>query len=256
MEERLKDKPWIAEHLIPDFPVTCRRLTPGPGYLEALQKENVEFVPTEIKRITETGIELVDGKHHDLDVIVCATGFDTTFKPHFDITGRNGVSLADTRVPHPKTYLSIASRGFPNWFEVLGPNSGVGSGSLLIIIEREIDYAVKVVKKLQKERYKSIEVKQEAVDDFDEYVDSYFRRTVYSQNCRSWYKMGSKDGRVAALWPGSCLHALHALDEPRWEDYEFEPLDVGVKNRFYYLGNGWTEPERLPGGDRAPYLVR
>ena len=84
--------------------------------------------------------------------------------------------MAETRYPQPKTYLSIANRGFPNWFEILGPNSGVGSGSLLIIIERSIEYAVKVVKKLQKERYKSIEVKQEAVDDFDQYVDTYFKR--------------------------------------------------------------------------------
>ena len=68
--------------------------------------------------------------------------------------------------------------------------------------------------------------------------------------------MGTKDGRVAGLWPGSCLHALHAFEEPRWEDYDFEPLDEGVKNRFYYFGNGWTEAERVPGGDRAPYLVR
>jgi hypothetical protein len=68
--------------------------------------------------------------------------------------------------------------------------------------------------------------------------------------------MGTNGNRVAGLWPGSNLHALHALDEPRWEDYDFEPLDKGVKNRFYYLGNGWTEPERDPEGDRAPYLVR
>ena len=58
----------------------------------------------------------------------------------------------------------------------MGPNSAVGSGSLLIMIEREIEYAIKVIKKLQKERYKSIEVKQQAVDDFDEYLNAYFPR--------------------------------------------------------------------------------
>jgi hypothetical protein len=60
----------------------------------------------------------------------------------------------------------------------MGPNSGVGAGSLLIIIERLVDYAVKVIMKLQKERYKSIEVKQEAVDDFDEYIEAYFKRVL------------------------------------------------------------------------------
>ncbi|KAL0562502.1 hypothetical protein V5O48_019585, partial [Marasmius crinis-equi] len=73
MLKRLSAKPWIAESLIPDFPVACRRLTPGPGYLEALCKDNVEFVREEIKRVTPTGIENVDGTHRELDVIVCAT---------------------------------------------------------------------------------------------------------------------------------------------------------------------------------------
>lgn len=59
MLKKLAKKPWIAEHrlslafgsgspltlielaVIPDFPVACRRLTPGPGYLEALCEDNV-----------------------------------------------------------------------------------------------------------------------------------------------------------------------------------------------------------------------
>ena len=84
--------------------------------------------------------------------------------------------MAHAREPYPKTYLSIANRGFPNWFETMGPNAAIGSGSLLVMMEYEVDYAIRVVKKLQKERLKSIEVKQEAVDDFDEYITAYFPR--------------------------------------------------------------------------------
>jgi len=99
MEEKLQKKAWIADHLIPEFPVACRRLTPGPGYLEALMEDNVEFVPTHIKCINETGIELVDGKHHDFDIIICATGFDTSFKPQFDIIGREGCHFVPQPIP-------------------------------------------------------------------------------------------------------------------------------------------------------------
>ena len=72
--------------------------------------------------------------------------------------------------PHPKTYLSICTDGFPNWFMSLGPNSAVGTGSQLIIMEREIDYAIEAARKLQREHLKSIEVKSKAVRDYDEYV--------------------------------------------------------------------------------------
>lgn len=73
--------------------------------------------------------------------------------------------------PHPITYLSICTDGFPNWFSALGPNSAISSGSLLIIVEREVEYAAAVLFKMQRERLKSIEVKKEAVEDFDQYLE-------------------------------------------------------------------------------------
>ncbi|THH07656.1 hypothetical protein EW145_g3232 [Phellinidium pouzarii] len=252
MIKRLKKKPWIADHLLPDFPVACRRLTPGPGYLEALCENNVDFVPTNIKNVTETGIELVDGTHHELDVIVCATGYNA-FQYPFSVIGRGGKTLNERYSPHPETYLTVCTDGFPNWFMALGPNSGVGSGSLLVLIERQVDYAVAAAKKMQREHLKSIEVKKEAVADFDEYLEHYFQRSVFSEKCRSWYKMGKEEGRVVGLWPGSCLHAAKTLQNPRWEDFNFEQLG-DRKNRFFWLGDGSTYNEKHMVGDRAWYL--
>ncbi|KAI0761050.1 hypothetical protein BD413DRAFT_617293 [Trametes elegans] len=253
MKAKLAKKPWIAEKLIPDFPVACRRLTPGPGYLEALCEDNVDFVSAPIKRITEHGIETADGKHQDLDVLFCATGYDTTFQLPFKIIGRDGLDLNDKWSPHPVSYLSIAVDGFPNMFMSFGPNSGVGSGSLLALFEYQIGYAVQAVAKMQRERLKSMEVKARAVRDFDQYIDAYFPKTVYSEKCRSWYKMGKEEGRVAGLWPGSTLHALKTLSNPRWEDYEYELADP-VENRLHWLGDGQTHDEKALTGDRAWYL--
>jgi len=253
MLRRLASKLEIAEHLIPDFAIGCRRLTPGPGYLEALCQDNVDFIPTEIRQISPTGIETVDGKFNELDVIVCATGFDTSYQLGFPVIGRGGVKLSDKYKPHPKLYLSIALDGFPNWFQSLGPNSAVGSGSLLILIERQVDYAVQATLKLQREHLKSMEVKPEAVEDWDVYLEHHFSKTVFSERCRSWYKQGKEEGRVVALWPGSCLHAARALEHPRWEDYNYEPLN-GHTNRFFWAGNGTTVAEETPGADRAWYL--
>jgi hypothetical protein len=250
----------------------------------------VDFITSEIKRITPAGIETVDGQHQELDVIVCATGFDTSYKLGFPFVGRNGVDLADRFSPHPETYLTVCADGFPNWFMALGPNSGVGSGSLLVVIERQIDYAVMATCKLQRERLKSIEAKPEAVRDFDEYLEHYFPtvsltayhferdlnelfQSVYSEKCRSWYKMGKEEGRVAGLWPGrilvcrfviwiligiwnlgSCLHAVRALANPRWEDFNYEYLDGEPKNRFYWLGDGQTYNEKTFTGDSKTHV--
>lgn len=74
-------------------------------------------------------------------------------------------------MPHPRTYLAVAADGFPNMFQALGPNSAVGAGSLLLVMERQVDYAVAATLKLQRERLKSIEVKREAVDEFEKYID-------------------------------------------------------------------------------------
>ena len=98
-------------------------------------------------------------------------GYDASFRLPFTVVGRNGRTLNDRFSPHPETYLTICTDGFPNWFMALGPNSGIGSGSLLVMIERQIDYAIEAVKKLQREHLKSIEVKKEAVADFDEYLE-------------------------------------------------------------------------------------
>ncbi|KAK0199132.1 FAD/NAD-binding domain-containing protein [Armillaria mellea] len=251
MVQRLAKKSWIADHIIPDFGVACRRLTPGPGYLEALCEENVDFVPSPIKVVTPTGIETEDGDHKELDVIVCATGFDTSWRFPFSFIGRNGIELSEKFASDPRTYLSVAVDGFPNWFQALGPNSGVGAGSLLLLMERQVDYAVSATLKLQRERLKSIEVKSEAVDDFDDYLMSYFPTTVFGEKCRSWYKAGKEEGRVSALWPGSTLHATKALKHPRWEDFNYERLDP---NRLHWLGNGNTVADKTPGSDKTWYL--
>ncbi|KAI0644767.1 FAD/NAD-P-binding domain-containing protein [Trametes meyenii] len=253
MQEKLAKKPWIAEKLIPDFPVACRRLTPGPGYLEALCEDNVDFVSSPIKRVTERGIETEDGKHQDLDVIVCATGYDTSFQLPFKILGRHGIDINERWKPHPVSYLSVTVDGFPNMFMALGPNSNIASGMLIPLLEAQVMYAVQATAKIQRERLKSMEVKSRALRDFDQYLETYFSKTVFNAKCRSWYKMGKEDGRVVGLWPGSPLHGIRALTYPRWEDYDYE-LEDTIENGLYWLGDGQTYNEKTLTGDRAWYL--
>lgn len=261
MKARLASRPDIAENLIPDFPVSCRRLTPGLGYLEALTAPNSQFIPAEIKRMTEDGIETVDGTHRSYDVVIAATGFDTSFKPRFPILGQGGVNLQDLWSDYPQTYLGLCQDRFPNWFQVGGPNTGIAVGLLIPMLEKEAEYAAGCIRKIQYQRIKSMAVKKQAVQAFQTYVDAYFPRTIFTKNCPSWYKNGKPDGRVMGLWPGSTLHHLRALEQPRYEDYEYTYIgsdqsdDPG--NLLRWLGNGITvaEVEAKPG-TRAWYYPR
>lgn len=116
MRRKLATKPEIAGHIVPkDFAVGCRRPTPGNGYLEALCEGNVEVITSSIAEITPKGIRTSDGVEHEIDVIVCATGFDVSWKPYYPTIGREGRSLSEEWKDVPSTYLSITVPHFPNY---------------------------------------------------------------------------------------------------------------------------------------------
>ena len=251
MKKRLAKKPEIVDALTPSFAVGCRRLTPGPGYLEALVEDNVDFVSDKIVSIIPKGVVLENGRTIEIDALVCATGFNASAPPPFHVYGKNGVSVQERFKPHPETYLGMAVNGFPNFFMMLGPNSGVGSGSLTILIETQGDYIIKCIRKLQKENYLSMTVKAERVRDFSDYCGQYFKKTVYMDECNSWYRSeGGKGDRITGLWPGSTLHCLETLRAPRWEDFEYDSKD---QNGLAWLGNGWSATQQGLG-DPAWYM--
>ena len=201
MRARLAPNPELAESLIPSYSLGCRRLTPGPGYLEGLVNSKTNVITTGIARVDERGIITTDGKHRPVDAIVCATGFNTKFLPRFPVIGKNGVSLASKWAKVPSTYLSMTVDGFPNYFLCLGPNSA-NLGGLLLLVERQVDYFTQLISKLQRDGIRAMSPKASAVNDFTRYCDEFLEQTVYTTNCRSWFKGGTSDGRVSVAWPG------------------------------------------------------
>ncbi|KAH6985392.1 hypothetical protein EDB80DRAFT_821927 [Ilyonectria destructans] len=251
MREKLDGHEDIFTTMLPKFAAGCRRLTPRPGYLEALKKDNIEFISTPIDEITTKGIKLTSGEEVELDVIVCATGYDVEAPPMFEVMGRNGTTLANRWKPQIESYLALAVDQFPNFLIVGGPGSGLGSGSLVSVFEAQGDYVVKAIRKMQKEDYATIEIKPERVADFSQYIDEYFKNTVYTDECSSWYRHGKKGARIVALWPGSSAQCLEVLRSPRWEDYLFESADL-TGNHLRWLGNGWSTV--LKEGDPSWFL--
>src|SRR5262249_34908077 len=116
MRTRLSKKPEIGDLLVPkNFAVGCRRPTPGNGYLEALCEDNVTVVSSDITEFTPKGLRTADGEEHEFDIIVCATGFDVSWRPHYPTIGRNGVDMSKYWKDTPNTYLSITVANFPNY---------------------------------------------------------------------------------------------------------------------------------------------
>ncbi|KAL5444079.1 hypothetical protein PMIN06_008501 [Paraphaeosphaeria minitans] len=220
MKQRLKSAPRILDALLPSFSPGCRRLTPGPGYLEALTQSNVAFITSNITKISPNAIHTADGATHEVDALICATGFHANTFPPFPVVGSNGLTLRGKWSARPTNYLSHSTSSFPNLFTMLGANSAIGSGSLTCMIENVGDYVIKAIRKIQKEDIAAMSVKSAREEDFTEYVDAYFQGTVFAEKCNSWYK-SKADGKVVGLWPGSTLHCIEALRSPRWEDYHY-----------------------------------
>ncbi|OAL38360.1 hypothetical protein AYO20_02419 [Fonsecaea nubica] len=251
MAKKLSGRKDLIEKMVPtNYAVGCRRPTPGNGYLECLtndEKCEVTFSP--IQEITEDSIITTDGKERKIDVLVCATGFDVSFRPRYPIVGQRGIDLRDAWKDQPYTYLSATVPDFPNYFMINGPFGPYGHGSILPVIEIITRYLEKFVEKLQTEDVKYFAPKMEAVEDFRRHRELFLKRTAWSSPCRSWFKGGTVDGPIM-MWPGSRLHFFEAMAKPRYEDYDWAYNSV---NRFSYFGNGFSQRE-MDGNDISWYI--
>ncbi|KAK4935997.1 hypothetical protein LTR10_023044 [Elasticomyces elasticus] len=250
MRNRLNGQKRLADALIPKtFPVGCKRPTPGNGYLEALLEDNVHvYCEGGLSQVTEKGFLDPEGVEQEVDVIICATGFDTSWVPRFPIIA-NDVNLQDLYSSKPIGYLGVGAPRMPNYFTFYGPYGPLGQGSAMPMIELFASYIMKAIQKIQFEDIKSITPKTEIIDQYAEHTDLFNRRTVYDAPCRSWFKGGTYDGRIM-LHPGTRLQYMELLSSPRYEDYDIKYRNG---NAWYWLGNGFSMRD-LDGRDLTPYL--
>lgn len=242
MRQALNNNECLCKELIPDWTLGCRRLTPGEGYLESFLLPNVTLEKSPIETITATGVRTFSGSQYDLDVLICATGFDTSHIPHYPVTGRDGITLVQKWDPEPESYLSLACPDMPNYFIFTGPNATVGHGTLITSMTWTAEYIVKWLRKIAAEDIKSVAPTQAATDEFVRYGDEIHKTLVWTAGCKSWYKNHRVDGRVTATWPGSALLYREILlgrgGDLRGEDWD---IRYNSKNRWRgVMGNGTT----------------
>lgn len=239
MKKRLKKKPELLETMVPDFGPNCRRLTPGPGYLESLTEDNVEYIQMHIKSPTQTEIVTEDGIPREVDAIFCVTGANVDFVPPFTIEA-NGVDLKkawkhDGDIGRPRTYLGLAARVFPNLSFIAGLHGAGPSGTVPHRAEVQLPHYAKLLRKIFTQGIRTMTSKEDAVQDVTNYTDAFFATTVLTNNCSSWANGGRPGAKIHGHWPGSAAYVTIVRRQPRWEDWDYDYLNSSV-NCFAYFG--------------------
>jgi cation diffusion facilitator CzcD-associated flavoprotein CzcO len=199
----IKD-PGLRERVTPHFAFGCKRVLISNDYYPALAADNVDLVTDPIAKVTGSSIVTADGTEREIDVLVVATGFHTTELPITEhITGRHGQTLAEQwRDSGMTAYKGTTVPGFPNLFFIVGPNTGLGHSSMVLMIESQVAYIRDAVKTMRKGGYDVIEVDQAATDSYNDALQGRMKRTVWSVGgCDSWYL--DAHGKNTTLWPRS-----------------------------------------------------
>ncbi|KAF5561492.1 sterigmatocystin biosynthesis monooxygenase stcW [Fusarium napiforme] len=241
----------VQKKLVPDFPVGCKRILPsGDQFLYAIKKDNVQAIYSGVKEITEAGCISDDGQHYEGDVIIAATGFNTSFIPRYPIHFK-GHNLQEDWSTSITGYMGVGISECPNSFTLAGPWSPISNGPVIAPIEAQADFVCSFIDKYQTEpSMHSMSLKAAVCYDFKTYMAQVTQKMVWSDNCRHSHNIKPNWGQSSITWPGSTLHYLEAMREPRFEDYDFEYSG----NRFAWLGNGLSQTEWDPTADLAYYV--
>ncbi|WP_233531125.1 NAD(P)/FAD-dependent oxidoreductase [Antrihabitans sp. YC2-6] len=208
LADRHRDKqvpdPELRAKLTPDYAAGCKRGLFSNEYFPALAQPNVAVETTSITEITPSGVRTSDGTEHEVDVIVYGTGFKgTEFLAPINVYGRGGRKLADVWAPEGgRAYLGMAVPDFPNMMLMYGPNTNVGSGSIIYMLESQARYIRQVVERLATEPGIQLSVRPEVEQNYDDKLQKRLVDTPWNF-CSSWYRNAS--GRITNNWPGATL---------------------------------------------------
>ncbi|HEY3186516.1 MAG TPA: NAD(P)/FAD-dependent oxidoreductase [Solirubrobacteraceae bacterium] len=190
----------LRRALKPDYPLGCKRVLISSDYYKALAQPNVELVTDAIREVTPGGIVTEDGVERPADTIIFGTGFRSTeFLAPMEVRGLGGRELNDAWRDGAEAFLGMAVSGFPNFFMLYGPNTNLGSGSIIYMLESQIRYAIEAVRAVSSNGRGYLDVRPEVQREFDREMQRRLSDSVWS-GCSSWYR--TESGRVTNNWPG------------------------------------------------------
>ncbi len=217
--------PELRRKLTPAHPYGCKRPLLSNHYFPTFNRPNVELVTDPIERVSADAIHTRDGRQRRVDTIVIATGFETTrYASALDVSGRNGLRLADAWKEGARAYLGISAPGFPNFFMLYGPNTN--NGSILSMIEAQVAYLIAQLERLQREELACLDLRPAALERYDAEIQRDISAVaVWQANCNGYYR--SPSGRVVTQWPHTMSEYQRRTEAPELDAYETSPVIAG-----------------------------
>lgn len=198
---QIKDKE-LAKKLTPDYVMGCKRILISNKYFPTFNRQNVDLVTDGIQELTENSIITKDGKERQIDCLIYGTGFITDpriYLKSFACYGAQGLELKDAWKEGAESYYGVTTKGFPNLFQLLGPNTVLGHNSVIFMIESQVNYILQLIQLVNKTQTQAIVVREDVQNQFNDAVQKKMQGTVWQSGCVSWYQQDG--GKNFALWP-------------------------------------------------------
>jgi cation diffusion facilitator CzcD-associated flavoprotein CzcO len=212
-KEREISDPGLRLKLNPFYTLGCKRILLSDDFYATMARPHVDLVTDPIREVRPRAIVTADGREHPCDVLIHATGFQAfDHSARMTVRGREGRLLADEWRDGPQAFHGVAVAGFPNYFLLMGPNTGLGHNSIVFMIEQQVKYVMQCLRWLDEGRLETVEVRPEVQRDYNDRLQERFKQTVWRDTsngsvwqlpCSSWYVNAT--GRNTALWPGPSL---------------------------------------------------
>ncbi|MEU9335040.1 NAD(P)/FAD-dependent oxidoreductase [Streptomyces sp. NPDC048290] len=199
----IKD-PALRAKLTPDYRIGCKRILLSSAYYPALTRPNVDVVASGLSEIRGSTVVAADGTETEVDAIVFGTGFHVTDMPIADrVVGADGRTLAEAWQGGMEALRGASAAGFPNWLSIIGPNTGLGNSSMILMIESQLNYLADFLRQLDTLGGRvALDARPSAVGVWNRRVQERMKRTVWNTGgCTSWYLDAA--GRNTTVWPGT-----------------------------------------------------
>ncbi|MFF5571505.1 flavin-containing monooxygenase [Streptomyces luteogriseus] len=220
MARSIKD-PALRAKLTPDYRIGCKRILLSSAYYPALAQPNVDVVASGLAEVRGSTLVAADGSEAEADAIVFGTGFHVTDMPIADrVVGADGRTLAETWKGGMEALRGASAAGFPNWMTVIGPNTGLGNSSMILMIESQLNYLADYVRQLDVLGGRvALDARPDAVRAWNHRVQERMKRTVWNTGgCTSWYLDAS--GRNTTIWPGTTAEFRRATRRVDLAEYD------------------------------------